>query len=88
MKFSHYLTLAAFTLSAVSVATYAQTSQTFRFGEGQTTLQPGNAHPTQPSHAAPAQSQSPEATATKEHKEKHQRHRRHRVYVQDTYSHG
>ena len=78
MKFSHYLTLAALSLSAVSVATYAQTTQTFRFGEGQTTMQPPK--------TALAQPQAPEANAEKKHK--HQRHYRHHVNGQDTYSHG
>jgi hypothetical protein len=58
MKLSTCLTLAALALSTLSAAAYAQTSQTYHFGEGQTGVQPGNARP------APA----------KKHKPMHHRH--------------
>ncbi|HEY1998419.1 hypothetical protein [Paraburkholderia sp.] len=54
MKLSNCLALAALTLSA---SAFAQTSQTFTFGEGQTTPNQGNSHAQpqaphgQPSHA-------------------------------------
>jgi len=51
MKFSVCLAIAALTLS---VGAYAQTSQTFHFGEGQTGMSSGN------THAAPAP-QAPKA---------------------------
>jgi hypothetical protein len=99
MKLSNYLTLTALALSISSVAAYAQTSQIYRFGEGQTTVQPGNAHPTQPPAGAPAKGQQqqqqqpaparqPQPKAESNHKPKHQHHYRRHVPAQDTYSHG
>ncbi|HEX7907655.1 MAG TPA: hypothetical protein VF534_06115 [Paraburkholderia sp.] len=57
MKFSVCVAVAALTLSA---GAYAQTSQTFHFGEGQNTLPSGNAHAA-PAPAAQAP-QAPQAT--------------------------
>lgn len=97
MKLSNYLTLTALALSIVSVAAYAQTSQIYRFGEGQTTVQPGNAHPAQPPAGAPANGQQqqqpasarqPQPKAESNHKPKHHHHYRRHVPAQDTYSHG
>jgi hypothetical protein len=97
MKLSNCLTLTALALSITSVAAYAQTSQIYRFGEGQTTVQPGNAHPTQPPAGAPAKSQQqqppaparqPQPKAESNHKPKHHHHYRRHVPAQDTYSHG
>ena len=97
MKLSNYLTLTALALSVVPVAAHAQTSQIYRFGEGQTTLQPGNAHPAQPPAGAPAKSQQqqpptparqPQPKAESNHKSKHHHHYRRHVPAQDTYSHG
>ncbi|TDN63527.1 hypothetical protein [Paraburkholderia sp. BL10I2N1] len=87
MKLSTYLALMAFSLSIVSVATHAQISQTYRFGEGQTTMQPGNAHPTQP-RPPTAPDQQPQPKAQTKHELKHHRHYRHHVPAQDMYSHG
>ncbi|NYH17237.1 hypothetical protein [Paraburkholderia bryophila] len=73
MKLSLCL-VAALTLSAGAVA---QTSQTFRFGEGQSTLPSGNGH------GAPAQS-----NASPKHKTQHQKRHRGHVKQPDTYSHN
>jgi hypothetical protein len=93
MKLSKYLTLTALALSVVSVATYAQTSQTYHFGEGQTTLPPGNAHPTRPAAGASAQAQQqpapasqPQPKAKSNHKPNHHHHYRHHAPAQDMYS--
>jgi outer membrane biosynthesis protein TonB len=94
MKLSKCLTLAALALSMVSVSAYAQTSQTYRFGEGQTAVQPGNAHPAPPAQphpqvqpTQPAQPQ-PQPAPKKKHTPKHHRHYHHRVPAQDAYSHN
>ena len=104
MKLSKSLTFAAFALAALSVAAQAQTSQTYRFGEGQTTVQPGNAHPASPSGSTPKQTQTQSqaqtqpaptphnASATEapkaKHNPKHHRHYAHRASNQDMYSHS
>lgn len=60
MKFSTFLGCAAL---LVSVGAYAQTSQTFNFGEGQTTPHAANARPSQhktkPKHQAAHQKRQP-----------------------------
>ena len=56
MKLSKCLALAALPLS---ITAYAQTSQTYHFGEGQTSLQTGNAHPATAAQPAQTQMQSP-----------------------------
>ncbi|WP_434111268.1 hypothetical protein [Paraburkholderia caffeinilytica] len=100
MKFSIYLAVAALTLSALSTGAYAQTSQTFRFGEGQSSLPSGNAHPApapgaqaQPQQAPQGQPQArpaghAPAKAKPKHKSKHHRHYRGHVKQPDTYSHN
>ncbi|WNC92006.1 hypothetical protein RI103_27370 [Paraburkholderia sp. FT54] len=92
MKFSICLAVAALTLS---VGAYAQTSQTFRFGEGQSTLPSGHAHPAPGAQAqqAPAPQHSaeqhaPMSQARPEHNAKHRRHHRGHVTQPDTYSHS
>ncbi|WGS53508.1 hypothetical protein LFL96_20830 [Paraburkholderia sp. D15] len=74
MKLSLCLAAAALTLSA---GAYAQTSQTFNFGEGQSSLPSGGEHraSTQPK-AAP------------KHKSQHAKRRRAHVKQPDTYSHN
>ena len=72
MKFSTCLAVAALTLS---VGAYAQTSQTFRFGEGQSTLPSGHAQPAPHAQTqqAPAPQQPVEQHApTSKAKSKHQ----------------
>ncbi|ASL48608.1 hypothetical protein bAD24_III14510 [Burkholderia sp. AD24] len=73
MKLSLCL-VAALTLSA---GAYAQTSQTFRFGEGQSSLPSGNVH------GAAAQSNT-----SPTHKARHQKRHRGHVKQPDTYSHN
>ncbi|MFM0649721.1 hypothetical protein PQR14_35840 [Paraburkholderia bryophila] len=73
MKLSLCL-VAALTLSA---GAYAQTSQTFRFGEGQSSLPAGN------DHGAAAQSRT-----SPKHKTQHQKRHRGHVKQPDTYSHN
>ncbi|WP_144137546.1 hypothetical protein [Paraburkholderia sp. BCC1884] len=75
MKFSICLAVAALTLSA---SAYAQTSQTFHFGEGQSTMQPGKTQSGE--HAAPR-------TQAKHSTSHHRRHRGHTTQP-DTYSHN
>ena len=70
MKFSVCLAVAALTLCA---GAYAQTAQTFRFGEGQGALPPGH---------APASESRPKQKA------KHHRHHRGHVTQPDAYSHS
>lgn len=83
MKFSICLAIAALTISA---GAYAQTAQTFRFGEGQSSLPSGHAQST-PAPRAQAQ-EAPGANARPKHQAKH--HSRHRGHVPqpDTYSHS
>jgi len=78
MKLSIALAVAALTLSA---AAYAQTSQTFHFGEGQTAPQSGNAHP---AHEARPQHAQPKP----KHKAAHHKHSPRRPSNQDMYSHS
>ncbi|PQV48009.1 hypothetical protein [Paraburkholderia sp. BL21I4N1] len=73
MKLSLCL-VAALTLSA---GAYAQTSQTFRFGEGQSSLPSGN------DHGAAAQ-----AKANPKHKTQHPKRHRGHVKQPDTTSHN
>ena len=89
MKFSICLAVAALTLST---GVYAQTSQTFRFGEGQSTVPAGNAHA---ASAPGAQAQQPQpvdhvppSKARQKHKAKHHRHYHGHVTQPDTYSHS
>ncbi|HEV3425499.1 MAG TPA: hypothetical protein VG105_17305 [Paraburkholderia sp.] len=70
MKLSTCVALAALTLSATA---YAQTSQTYHFGEGQSAPQGGNAQ------------SKPKA---KKHKPTHHKHRAQHVSNQDMYSHS
>lgn len=93
MKFSICLAVAALT---VSLGAHAQTSQTFRFGEGQSTLPSGNAHPApapraqaqEPAAAPPAELHAPQSTTRSKHKIKHHRHHRGHATQPDTYSHN
>ncbi|WP_345814670.1 hypothetical protein AAGS40_20835 [Paraburkholderia sp. PREW-6R] len=89
MKFSICLAAAALTLSA---GAYAQNSQTFHFGEGQSGMSSGNTHAA-PSAQAPAPQGSEDAghtnaTAKPAHKPKHRRHHRGHATQPDTYSHN
>lgn len=72
MTFSKCLLLAALSLSATA---YAQTSQTFHFGEGQSTPEPGHS-----THA------KPRAKSTK-HQSQHRRTTTPRSPQQNPYSH-
>ncbi len=89
MKFSICVAVAALTLS---VGAYAQTSQTFRFGEGQTTLPAGNTHPAPQAQPAPlppaAEQPAPHSKAKPKHSTKHHRHHRGHVRQPHTYSHN
>ncbi|MFM0417220.1 hypothetical protein [Paraburkholderia aromaticivorans] len=93
MKLSICLAAAALTCS---VGAYAQTSQTFRFGEGQSALPSGNAHPAPapraqaqaPAAAAPDEQHAPPPKASPKHKVKHSRHHRGHVTQPETYSHS
>jgi len=82
MKLSTCVALAALALSATA---YAQTSQTYHFGEGQSAPQGGNAHPAQ---AAQPQHAQPKPEATPKHKPTHHKHRTQHLSNQDMYSHG
>ena len=62
MKLSTCLGCAALLLS---VSAYAQTSQTFTFGEGQTTLHGANARPSQSAHPRPKTKPARHASAEK-----------------------
>ena len=92
MKLSHYLALAALALPVLPLAAHAQTSQTYRFGEGQSTLQPAAA-PQPATPAAQPQMQArrqAEARPTKRPKHKIKKHRRRitpRLSTQSIYSH-
>lgn len=85
MKFSICLTVAALTMSA---GAYAQTSQTFRFGEGQSSMQSGDAHSAPAPHAQ--QPQAGEHTAPKAKSKHTTRHHSHHGHVTqpDTFSHN
>ena len=97
MKFSVCVAVAALTLSA---GAYAQTSQTFHFGEGQSAPQSGNAHPAPTPQAtqAPQVQQAPQQSAGQPaplppkakptHKTKHHRHHRGHVKQPEMYSHN
>lgn len=94
MKFSICLAVAALTVSA---GAYAQTAQTFRFGEGQSSLPSGHAQPTPAPRAqaqqGPASQQSaeqhaPTSEAKPKHKARYHRHHRGHVTQPDTYSHS
>ncbi|MDR8399692.1 MULTISPECIES: hypothetical protein [Paraburkholderia] len=93
MKFSICLAVAALT---VAVGAYAQTSQTFRFGEGQSALPSGNTRPAPAPHAQaqepaaepPAEQHAPPSKTSSKHKAKHRRHHRAHVTQPDTYSHN
>jgi len=92
MKFSICLTVAALTVSA---GAYAQTAQTFRFGEGQSSLPSGHAQPApqaQAQHGTASQQSAEQHAPTSEAKPKHKAryHRHHRGHVPqpDTYSHS
>lgn len=92
MKFSICLAVAALT---VAVGAYAQTSQTFRFGEGQSALPSGNTRPApaphaqaQPAAEPPAEQHAPPSKTSSKHKAKHRRHHRAHVTQPDTYSHN
>jgi hypothetical protein len=95
MKLSICLAAAAL---ACSVGAYAQTSQTFRFGEGQSGLPSGNTHPASAPRAqaqapaaaaaAPDEQHAPPPKASPKHKVKHSRHHRAHVTQPETYSHN
>ena len=92
MKLSHYLALAALALPVLPLAAHAQTSQTYRFGEGQTTLQPAAApQPTTPAMQPQAQPRrQTDARTAKRPKHKIKKHRRRitpRLSTQSIYSH-
>ncbi|WP_043283739.1 hypothetical protein [Paraburkholderia oxyphila] len=83
MKLSKCLLLMALALSATG---YAQTSQTYHFGEGQSGFGEGQSTP-QREHA----SSTPPHTAAKpkskpKHKPQHRRHTQGRSPLQDSYS--
>jgi len=87
MKFSKCLLLMAVSLP---VAAHAQTSQTFHFGEGQSTLQPGHATHSRPARPA-ADSKQPKPEAQSKSQSRHRQHHRRRTTshapLQDPYSH-
>jgi hypothetical protein len=94
MKFSICLAVAALTVSA---GAYAQTAQTFRFGEGQSSLPSGHAQPSPAPRAQAQQGQAPQQSAEQhaptseakpKHKAKYHRHHRGHVTQPDTYSHS
>lgn len=93
MKFSICLAAAALTFSA---GAYAQTSQTFHFGEGQSALPSGNTHAApaprtqaqEPAAAQPAEPHAPPSQAKPKRKVKHHRHHRGHLTQPDTYSHN
>ncbi|RKR38458.1 hypothetical protein [Paraburkholderia sp. BL17N1] len=86
MKFSMCLAVAALT---VSVGAYAQTAQTFRFGEGQSSLPSGHAQAQQaPAPQPSAEQHAPTTEAKPKHKVRHKRHHRGYVTQPDTYSHS
>ena len=92
MKFSICLTVAAL---AVSAGAYAQTAQTFRFGEGQSSLPSGHAQPAPQAQAQQgtasqqsAEQHAPTSEAKPKHKTRHHRHHRGHVPQPDTYSHS
>jgi hypothetical protein len=82
MKLSTCLGCAALLLSA---GAYAQTSQTFTFGEGQTTPHEANSRPSQ--GAQPQHAQAPAQTKPK-HAPTHHKRRPHHVSNPDIYSHS
>ncbi|SDH89451.1 hypothetical protein [Paraburkholderia phenazinium] len=82
MKLSTCLACAALLLSA---SAYAQTSQTFTFGEGQTTPHATNARPSQGAQPQHAQSQP---KAKPKHATKHHKRRPRYVSNPDIYSHS
>ncbi|MGH8782435.1 hypothetical protein [Paraburkholderia sp.] len=99
---SRYLALAVFALSTVPLVTHAQTSQTYRFGEGQSTLQPvpksapqpapqSAPQPAQAQQAPQAQPPQKAAKPAKRHArqrvKKHRRHVTRRLPEQSLYSH-
>jgi hypothetical protein len=97
MKLSKYLFLMALSLSA---AAHAQTSQTYHFGEGQTTLQHGGStssppplpgaqpiEPLPPGEPHPQAKPKPKSQphATSKSKSKHKPHHRHQTTHQATH---
>lgn len=86
MRFSKYLLLMTVSLP---VASHAQTSQTFHFGEGQSTLQPGHATHSEPSRSAADSAQrQPEARSKSKsrHRQYHRRRTTSHAPLQDPYS--
>jgi len=85
MKFSTCLGCAALLLS---VGAHAQTSQTFTFGEGQTTPHPANGANARSSQSAqPQHAQAPSRTRPA-HAATHHKRRPHHVSNPDIYSHS
>lgn len=82
MKLSTCLGCAALLLS---VSAYAQTSQTFTFGEGQSTPHAANARPSQ--GAQPQHAQAP-AKAKPKHAATHHKRRTRHASNPDMYSHS
>ena len=93
MKFSIGLFAAALTFP---VGAYAQTSQTFHFGEGQSSLPSGNTNTApaprsqaqEPATAQPTEQHATPAQAKPKQKARHRRHHRGHVTQPDTYSHN
>jgi hypothetical protein len=83
MKLSTCLGCAALLLS---VNAYAQTSQTFTFGEGQSTPHAANARPSQ--SAQPQHAQTPPAKAKPKHAATHHKRRTRHASNPDIYSHS
>jgi hypothetical protein len=75
--------IAAFALSTAPFFAHAQTSQTYRFGEGQSSLQPVQAQQTQP----PQQAEKPAKRPARQRLKKHRRHMTRRLPDQSLYSH-
>ncbi|WP_133645172.1 hypothetical protein [Paraburkholderia flava] len=94
---SRYVAVAAFALSTTPLVAHSQTSQTYRFGEGQSSLTPvpqSAPQPTQTQQAQPApQAQQPHQTAKpakrppRQRLKKHRRHMTRRLPDQSLYSH-
>lgn len=91
---SRYVAVAAFALSTTPLVAHSQTSQTYRFGEGQSSLTPvqkpaPQAAQTQQAPQAQQQQQAdkPAKRPPRQRLKKHRRHMTRRLPDQSLYSH-
>lgn len=88
---SRYVAVAAFALSTAPLVAHSQTSQTYRFGEGQSSLTPVQKPAPRAAQAQQAQQQQqadkPAKRPPRQRLKKHRRHMTRRLPDQSLYSH-